>query len=156
VTAYEFALQLNARRTGEGRWQAKCPAHPDCNPSLSIAEGRDGRTLIHCWAGCAVDAVLAVLGLSMRDLFVGCPPSPAKARQLAAERARRNAEAQARRQESRSASDRVRKLSAVVDALGDRLARLPDDAPLGDSIARLFHMAIARLREAECDQEMAR
>src|SRR5207249_2687145 len=61
VTAYEFALQLNARRTGAGRWQAKCPAHPDHNPSLSIAEGRDGRTLVRCWAGCAPDAVLAAL-----------------------------------------------------------------------------------------------
>jgi hypothetical protein len=150
MTAYEFALQVSARRTGAGRWQAKCPAHPDLNPSLSIAEGRDGRTLVHCWAGCALDAVLAAMGLSMSDLFVGRPPSPAQARQLATGRARRDAETQARRQESRSECDHVRKLSAVVDALGDRLAQLSDDdAPGADAAARLFHHSLAQLRNEE-------
>lgn len=50
-------------------WEASCPAHDDTNPSLSIAEGRDGRVLLYCHRGCAVEHVVNRLGLSMRDLF---------------------------------------------------------------------------------------
>lgn len=55
---------------GPGRWLALCPAHPDRKPSLSIRlEG--GRVLVHCFAGCDADAVLAAVGLSWRDLHRG-------------------------------------------------------------------------------------
>lgn len=37
--------------------------------SLSISEGADGRVLVHCHAGCTVEAVVMALGLEMRDLF---------------------------------------------------------------------------------------
>jgi hypothetical protein len=50
-------------------WRARCPAHADGTPSLSIALGRDGRMLLHCWAGCEVKAILAVLRLRWSDLF---------------------------------------------------------------------------------------
>lgn len=36
--------------TGKGEWAARCPAHSDSTPSLSIKELDDGRTLIHCLA----------------------------------------------------------------------------------------------------------
>ena len=36
---------------------ARCPAHPDRTPSLSVREGVDGRVLLHCWAGCATAEV---------------------------------------------------------------------------------------------------
>jgi hypothetical protein len=39
---------------------AKCPAHDDKTPSLSIREN-DGKVLVHCHAGCSQDAVLAAL-----------------------------------------------------------------------------------------------
>lgn len=57
------------RRTGPGRWVARCPAHKDRGPSLSVRELDDGRTLVHCFAGCEVSAVLAALGLDMQDLY---------------------------------------------------------------------------------------
>lgn len=57
------------RRTGPGRWSAVCPAHPDRRPSLSIRELDDGRLLVHCHAGCSVDAVVAGMGLQLRDLY---------------------------------------------------------------------------------------
>ncbi|MFN8113159.1 MAG: DNA-primase RepB domain-containing protein [Solirubrobacterales bacterium] len=50
-------------------WTALCPAHDDHNPSLSVAEGEDGRCLIHCFAGCSADDVVAELGLRIEDLF---------------------------------------------------------------------------------------
>jgi hypothetical protein len=60
--------RLNAKRSGKG-WKARCPAHNDRTPSLSIDEGEDGCALIHCHAGCDTDDVLAALGMSRRDLF---------------------------------------------------------------------------------------
>lgn len=68
--------RLHAKRSGAG-WTAKCPAHDDQKPSLSIDEGSDGRALILCRAGCATDDVLAALGLTPRDLFpVATYPQP--------------------------------------------------------------------------------
>ena len=60
--------RLHAKRSGKG-WIAKCPAHEDHKPSLSLDEGADGRALIKCHAGCSTDDVLAALGLTRRDLF---------------------------------------------------------------------------------------
>jgi len=60
--------RLDARRSGKG-WIAKCPAHDDRKPSLSIDEGTDGRALIKCHAGCSTDDVISALGLTKRDLF---------------------------------------------------------------------------------------
>jgi hypothetical protein len=48
------------RRSGEG-WLARCPAHPDAEPSLSLARGTDGRLLVHCFAGCTFGDVTAAL-----------------------------------------------------------------------------------------------
>lgn len=58
---------LNARRTGPDRWIARCPAHDDRDPSLSIAY-KSGRILLYCFAGCSTEAVLGALGLSWKDL----------------------------------------------------------------------------------------
>ena len=58
----------HATASGAG-WMARCPAHDDRTPSLSIAEGRDGRAVLKCHAGCEPSAIVAAAGLSMRDLF---------------------------------------------------------------------------------------
>jgi len=60
--------RLHAKRSGKG-WLAKCPAHDDRKPSLSIDEGSDGRALLKCHAGCSMDDVIGALGLTGRDLF---------------------------------------------------------------------------------------
>ena len=57
------------KQTGPGRWIACCPAHEDRSPSLSIRELEDGRTLLHCFGGCYVDAVVGAVGLTVSDLF---------------------------------------------------------------------------------------
>lgn len=58
-----------ARRTGDNRWVARCPAHDDKGPSLSVRELDDGRVLLHCFAGCATGDVLDAVGLSFDALF---------------------------------------------------------------------------------------
>lgn len=53
----------------ESGWKFCCPAHEDRNPSLSVSEGKDGRVLLKCFAGCSTVSVLAALGLTECDLF---------------------------------------------------------------------------------------
>jgi hypothetical protein len=36
---------------------------------LSVREGDDGRVLLHCFAGCSVNEVVAALGIELSDLF---------------------------------------------------------------------------------------
>lgn len=57
------------RQSGRDRWTARCPAHDDRGPSLSIRELDDGRTLIHCFAGCSTGDVLGAVGLDFDVLF---------------------------------------------------------------------------------------
>lgn len=57
------------RQTGSERWIARCPAHDDRSPSLSIREADDGTVLIRCWTGCGAADIVAAVGLSLRDLF---------------------------------------------------------------------------------------
>jgi hypothetical protein len=68
MTASELAQRLNAKRNGSG-WLAKCPAHDNHVPSLSIDEGKDGRVLLKCHAGCNYEDILAASGLTKKDLF---------------------------------------------------------------------------------------
>lgn len=65
-------------------WDARCPCpnhNPtsdhvgDQHPSLHVALGDDGRILMKCRVGCAVDEILDAIGLDRKDLF--CPPGEA-------------------------------------------------------------------------------
>lgn len=62
---------------GHGQWIARCPAHDDRNPSLSIKEGENGAVLLKCFAGCDIAAVVAAMGLELSDLF---PPRDSASR----------------------------------------------------------------------------
>src|ERR1035437_10386411 len=68
VAALQSAV-CDPRQRGD-KWEARCPAHDDHTPSLSIATGNDGRALITCQAGCRTEDVVAALKLEMADLFV--------------------------------------------------------------------------------------
>jgi hypothetical protein len=56
-SAEEIARALRGRRCSKG-WICRCPAHDDRHPSLSVAETRDGKTLVKCWSGCRQDDVI--------------------------------------------------------------------------------------------------
>ena len=51
---------------------ARCPAHDDRKPSLSITDAEDGKILVHCHAGCDQLGVIAVLAVSWA--VEGLPP----------------------------------------------------------------------------------
>ena len=73
MTARSAAALLDrlkaVKATGPGRWIARCPAHEDRHPSLSVRELDDGRVLVHCFASCEVQSVLDAIGLTITDLF---------------------------------------------------------------------------------------
>ena len=58
-----------SKRTGNGRWIAKCPSHRDRSPSLSISEKQDGTLLIKCHAECEPEAIVSAVGLGLSDLY---------------------------------------------------------------------------------------
>jgi hypothetical protein len=57
------------KRRGLYEAQALCPAHKDKKQSLSVTLGEDGRILMYCHAGCALEDVLAAAELTKQDLF---------------------------------------------------------------------------------------
>lgn len=57
------------RKTGSDKYVARCPAHADKTPSLSVREMSDGRVLIHCFGGCETEDILAAVGLTFRDVM---------------------------------------------------------------------------------------
>jgi hypothetical protein len=80
VSADALLSQLeNVKRTGDGRWLARCPAHADRRASLTIRETADEKVLVHCFAGCTVHEVVGAVGLDLADLFPPRPADPAQA-----------------------------------------------------------------------------
>jgi hypothetical protein len=68
VNAADVAARLDrVTRTHKG-FTARCPAHDDKNPSLSLCDGDDGRVLLHCHAGCSFEAIVEAIGLEAKDL----------------------------------------------------------------------------------------
>lgn len=57
------------RQRQPGQWSARCPAHDDRGPSLSVRETSEHAVLLHCFAGCNVHDITAALGLDVADLF---------------------------------------------------------------------------------------
>jgi len=55
------------QRRGE-HLTARCPAHEDSNPSLSVSPGTSRDVVINCFAGCEPDDVMGALGLKWSDL----------------------------------------------------------------------------------------
>lgn len=61
--------RLHAVSTCRIGWTARCPAHEDRDPSLSIRIGRSGRELVKCHDGCTAEGIVALIGLALADLF---------------------------------------------------------------------------------------
>jgi hypothetical protein len=67
LSAETIARTLGGRKYAGG-WIARCPAHDDHNPSLSISE-KNGKVLVKCHTGCEQERVIAAL--KARSLWHG-------------------------------------------------------------------------------------
>lgn len=152
MTAEALASLVAARRTGPGTWQARCPAHQDRLPSLSIREGNDGRILLHCFAGCSHMSIAAALGLNVRELFaIDVGLAPAERIALGIAREERQRKAREERKVRIAAFYRAHRWEAIVNKLGEKLARTPEAE--GAELTRLLHTACERQREAEAEAD---
>lgn len=145
--AARIAERLEARRLRAGRWVARCPAHADRAPSLSISEGRDGRALLHCFAGCSLSTILSSAGLSVHHLFAaGSQPSRG---QLEGAERRRAQQAAGRRRE-RLRIELLRSqwegLKGSANRLARTLATMHEDTPGGAELVACFHTVMDELR----------
>lgn len=68
--------RLEWKQSGDG-YMARCPAHDDRTPSLSVKES-GGKVLLNCFAGCTTEAVLERLGLTWGDTFPSTPRKTAR------------------------------------------------------------------------------
>lgn len=88
MTTNDLLHRLHGVRPSRGAWIARCPAHDDRSPSLSVKEGRDGRILVRCWAGCDLEHICSALGIRVPDLFASTeylrPQPPRNAHELEA------------------------------------------------------------------------
>lgn len=62
---------LDGVKASGGRYMARCPAHEDSKPSLSVSVGKEHPVVLNCFAGCERDAILDKLGLTWDEL---CKP----------------------------------------------------------------------------------
>ena len=69
-----------AKKTGRG-WMVCCPAHEDRSPSLSLADGREGMLLYHCFAGCRPEDVRTALE-SHLGVDPSAPSNPTKKKRV--------------------------------------------------------------------------
>lgn len=60
MNAETIAKALGGRKAGGG-WTARCPAHDDHTPSLSIRDAEKNKVLVRCHAGCDQERVIAAL-----------------------------------------------------------------------------------------------
>ena len=58
------------KKESDKEYSARCPAHDDKTPSLSIYINGDWVNL-KCYAGCSQDDILRTVGLNKNDLFIG-------------------------------------------------------------------------------------
>src|SRR6266576_1400415 len=76
-TAHKIISRLK-NVTGNERkgWHACCPnpdhgkRRGDRNPLLHIDKKSNGNVLLHCFAGCELEAILSAIGLKLKDLYV--------------------------------------------------------------------------------------
>lgn len=71
MNAESIASALGGRKAGRG-WSARCPAHDDRNPSLSLRDSANGGVWVRCFSGCQRGEVIA--SLRAMGLWTQCTP----------------------------------------------------------------------------------
>src|SRR5262245_54527723 len=115
-------------------WAARCPAHEDSTPSLSISLGDQGQVLLYCFAGCSLAHILHRLQLTVRDLYPENAMDLTEVHQIALSRVRAQ---QRRRQYNQGATDdakcwevirHARNVATMLGADSDRAWELLEQA----------------------------
>lgn len=135
----------SVRERGNGRYVARCKAHADKNPSLSVSEGEKG-ILLKCWAGCTVAEICRGLGIEQRDLFFDALGSNPKRRQHPAPPARVDRRALAFRFELLALDLKLRAKRIIEVGKGVDVAGLSDYE---------LDQAIGHMAQAHADTERA-
>ena len=113
MTVNELLTHLDAvRRTSRG-YLARCPAHADRSPSLSIAEGKRG-VLLRCWAACSLDAICDALHITKRELFYGQATDPTTVRAAQRQRERKRAKERAQHVALGATADALRAAETFI------------------------------------------
>ena len=137
MTATELLPSLESvHPRGPHRWSAKCPAHADRSPSLSVTEGDKG-ILLKCWAGCDIRAITGKLGLSVKDLFYDGLPEPGQRREALQRRTQERAAQKAAYEAEGRRLDILREAEhLILSAQGLSIAGWSDDK-LNSALDRL-------------------
>lgn len=122
--------RLEKVRGRNGSWMAKCPAHADGSPSLSIKHLADGRILLHDFGGCDTGDVLAAIGLTVSDLF---PERPGEMPQ---------------RRGDFTAMDALRALSFEGSVVALVASDLAEGKPISEIDARRVRQSVGRIATA--------
>lgn len=134
-----FLTRLQNVHRGNHGWRADCPCgHQHARSSLSIAIGDDGRVLVHDFAGCNLDAVLAAIGMEAADLV------PARIRNFSTG-ARQRALEEFKRNGWRAALGVLTREATIVLIAAQMLHR---DQPLTMDDAERLTVAIQRIEDA--------
>lgn len=68
----EILARFQVKSRSGDKAQCLCPAHEDKEASLTVSKGSRG-ILLHCHAGCSLEAILEATGLKKSDLFYDNP-----------------------------------------------------------------------------------
>jgi len=167
MTPLELALSRlsDVRKVSRG-YLARCPAHSDRSPSLSIATGHDGRVLLTCRAGCNTADVLAAMDLRWSDLFAASarvhvvatkPPYVSTYAEISAELVARERRIQERRtqwRELQHVADEGRAVDRLVARARTVVTALGEGNELGWELARQAALLETLMAKAEADAQM--
>ena len=70
----DFLYKLDGVRRVGDRYIARCPAHADETPSLSVGLSDRGRILLHCHAGCSYQQIVTATETRRSDSFSSYAP----------------------------------------------------------------------------------
>ena len=74
VTLDEVLDRLQGvKKSSHKRAMARCPAHADSDPSLSVSEG-DTCIILHCFAGCSFEDICRAIGLEPTQMLYELTP----------------------------------------------------------------------------------
>jgi hypothetical protein len=115
---------------------------------LSIREGRRGKVLLHCFAGCRIEAILSAVGLRMSDLFPGSPPSSAEQAAMAKARDDEDIWREYLHNLNGRGCDRLHSLRDFSESLARRLMLMlySEEA---ERLTALFHRTLDQIRYLE-------